>query len=551
MTLTTGKKDINLKSLISGYPSWAHPSVHYFEEDWEKLRDTFQGERTVKEKATQYLPQLSGMTTDEYHLYLENATFYNMTNRTVGALVGTLFRRNPVVGNLPKKLNSKVRRITRDGQSLRSFTRQTAKEVVHMGRYGVLVDMAEGGGDPYLAGYVTESILDWSFKMIGDREVLTEVLLMETYLPEHRIPNVRRAWKIRIRALRLRNGIYEQHIYDAGTNQVYPEITRDADRIFVPTNRGRPLDFIPFMFFGSDNNAADTQRSSMLDIAQMNLSHYRSYAHLEHGRFYTGLPVYYVSKGTGEGKGEYTIGPSVVWEIGPGENAGIIEFNGNGLKFLENAISTKEAHISTLGGRLIGVAQVAVSESDGQSAMKERNEQALLLNVSMSLDEGFSTVLQWWAMWQDVNKTEAEKISIEFNKDFMLSQAAAREFRAVQQMYMDGLLPIEVVFDYLKRAEVIPDWMEIEEFKALLESTSSFPNNPDIDAKQRGFPDRKTELELQDGEKDRTQEKEIADDANALSLKQARMSQQTAEKNAKAAAKAKASQTPKPSGTTE
>ncbi|WP_410176762.1 DUF4055 domain-containing protein [Sinorhizobium medicae] len=153
----------------------------------------------------------------------------------------------------------------------------------------------------------------------------------------------------------------------------------------------------------------------------------RSYAHLEHGRFYTGLPVYYVSKGTGEGKGEYTIGASVVWEIGAGENAGIIEFNGNGLKFLENAIATKEAHISTLGGRLIGVTTSSVSESDNQVSMKDRNEQALLLNVSMALDEGFTQVLQWWASWQDVQTSEAEEISIEFNKDLMLKEAAARE----------------------------------------------------------------------------------------------------------------------------
>lgn len=551
VSFTTGKKDINLKSLISGYPTWAHPTVHYFEDDWEILRDTFQGERTVKEKGTAYLPQLSGMDDSEYGLYLTNATFYNMTNRTVGALVGTLFRRNPVVGNLPDKLVKKMRRVTRNGQSLRSFTRQTAKEVVHMGRYGVLVDMAASGGDPYLAGYVTESILDWSYEMIGDREELTEVVLMETYLPKNSANNVARQWKIKIRVLRLVEGVYQQHIYNALDNQVYPDILREADEVITPTNRGRPLNFIPFMFFGSDNNAADTQRSSMLDIAQMNLSHYRSYAHLEHGRFFTGLPVYYVSKSTGEGKGEYTIGPSVVWEVGPGESAGIIEFNGNGLKFLENAISTKEAHISTLGGRLIGVASSNVSESDSQSAMKERNEQALLLNVSLSLDEGFSTVLQWWAQWQDIAQSVAEEISIEFNKDFMLSQAAAREFRAIQQMYQDGILPIEVVFDYLKRAEVIPDWLELEEFKKLLDKEDSFPNNVDVEARMRGFPDRKTEIELEENDKDRVQEKEIADDANAISLKQARMSQQTAEKTAKANAKAKAQQAAKTPATTE
>jgi len=520
----TGKKDISLRNIVSGYPTWAHPSVHYHSVDWEMLRDTFQGERQVKEKSTIYLPQPSGLDDTEYQLYLENATFYNMTNRTVGALVGTIFRRNPVISNLPKRLLKKVRKITKNNQSLRAFTRRTAKEVIHMGRYGVLVDMPAQGGDPYLTGYVTEAILDWTVSMVEDREVLTEVLLMEVALPDHTLgaTTAQRKYQIKIRALRLVDGVYEQHVYNSLPNQTYPDVNRLPDEVIRPTNRGVALKYIPFVIFGTESNGADVERSSMLDIAQMNVSHYRSYAHLEHGRYYTGTPIWWVSKGQGEGKGEYTIGASTVWEVGPGESAGLIEFNGNGLKFLENAIETKEAHISTLGGRLIGVSTSSVSESDNQVNMKDRNEQALLLNVSMALDEGFTSILQWWASWQDVKIAETEEISIEFNKDFMLKDAAAREFRAIQQMYQDGVLPIEVVYDYLKKAEVIPDWLELEEFKKLLASKNSFPNNPDAEANSRGFPDRKTELELEEAEKDRKSQENIAESASAVALKQAR-----------------------------
>jgi hypothetical protein len=53
----------------------------------------------------------------------------------------------------------------------------------------------------------------------------------------------------------------------------------------------------------------------ILDILTLNVSHYKTYAQLEHGRFYTANPIYYVS-GAGEEDTEYHIGPSVVWEIG-------------------------------------------------------------------------------------------------------------------------------------------------------------------------------------------------------------------------------------------
>jgi hypothetical protein len=535
----TGKKDINLATLMSSYPTWAHPSVHYHARDWEKLRDTFQGEREVKEKGGVYLPRPSGLDDEEFAFYIDNATYFNMTNRTVGALTGTIFRRNPVIENLPEKLKDKLKRITKDAQSLRSFTRLTAKEVIHMGRYGVLVDMGRDGGDPYLTGYVTEAILDWTTGVVGDREVLTEVILMEAVLQPHttvvkgsrgktQMTVMNRGYSVRIRALRLVDGIYQQHIYDSLATETYPDITRDPTDIITPTNRGAKLNYIPFMIFGAEGNSAGINRSPMLDITQMNLSHYRSYAHLEHGRWYTATPVYWASKATTDRPGEYTLGASVVWELSAGESAGVIEFNGNGLKFLENAIETKEAHIATLGGRVIGVTTSSVSESDNQVAMKDRNEQALLLNVSLSLDEGFTKVLQWWATWQDVKIADAEKIAVEFNKDFMLSAAAAREFRAIQQMYDDGLLPIEVVYDYLKRAEVIPDWMDIEEFKKLLASKQSFINNPDVHANQRGMPDRKSEL------------KDLTETQAALDLKAARQQQDHQSKLAKENAKATA-----------
>lgn len=524
MARKTGKKEINLATIMSSYPTWAHPSVHYHQVDWDILRDTYQGERMVKEKGGEYLPKPSGLDDSEFAFYVENATYFNMINRTVGALVGTIFRRNPVINNLPEKLVGKLRSITKDGQSLRSFTRRAAKEVIHMGRYGVLVDMPKDGGTPYLTGYVTEAILDWTTEMIGDREELTEVLLMEAKLQPNSAQRnaVTRGYGIRIRALRLINGVYQQHVYDSLATEVYPDLNRIPNEIVTPTNRGTPLKSIPFKVFGTDSNSPDIERSSMLDIAQMNISHYRSYAHLEHGRWYTATPVYWASKATSERTGEYTLGASVVWELSAGESAGVIEFNGNGLKFLENAIATKEAHISTLGGRVIGVTTSSVSESDNQVAMKDRNEQALLLNVALSLDEGFTEVLKWWATWQDVKIPEADQISIEFNKDFMLKDAAAREFRAIQQMYDDGLLPIDVVYDYLKRAEVIPDWLELEEFKKLLASKEGFINNPDADAKQRGFPDRKTELDLEEAEKDRETQAEIAESQAAIALKAAR-----------------------------
>ena len=258
---------------------------------------------------------------------------------------------------------------------------------------------------------------------------------------------------------------------------------------------------------------------ALLDIADLNISHYQSYAHLEHGRFYTGLPVFYAPVGaSGSGKGSYTVGPSVVWEVESGQNnkPGILEFNGHGLKFLENALDQKEQHIASLGGRMMGVRPIATAESDNALKLKERNEQATLLDISTSLTDGLSILLRYWAVWQDVDETTAQDIICDINKDFLFDNIGAREFRAIHAMYKDGVLPVEVLYEYMRRSDVIPDWMKIEEFKKLLENVNSFPGQPDAEARLiHGYPNKQSQI----NDQSKNRELDIEEDAQALAEK--------------------------------
>lgn len=530
ISYTTRQTRLKVQDLTSSFPSWAHPDVLYSEEDWELLRDTYRGERFVKIKGQEYLKRPSGMDDDEYELYLENATFYPMVSRTVGALVGTVFRRDPATINVPKKLIEKLNNVGKKGESFRTVSRRQARETILMGRYGVLLDRPQGKGDPYFVGYVAEAILDWKTEMINGRDQFTYVVLMEIEETEPTSSTGRRFYP-KMRVLKLvetpTGYQYEQHIYKnmtgdgsrpnvrtqgggsysdgTGPNSSYPDLGGEPTEKIVPLRRGTPLDYIPFVMFTPDSATVETEQSPMIDIARMNMSHYRSYAHLEQGRFYTGCPIFWVTRqntGSGGDK-DYFLGPSMVWELEPGQKAGLLEFNGNGLKFLESALREKEQHAATLGGRFIGVTTASVSESDNQTAMKDRNEQALLLTTTLAMDEGWTLLLKWWAFWEDAKKPDIDKILVRFNKDFLLKQAAAREFRAIHQMYSDGILPIEVVFEYLQKADVVPDWLEIDEFKRMLEDEKSFPSQPDAAARSEGYPDKKTQLDEEQKEKDR------------------------------------------------
>jgi hypothetical protein len=237
---------------------------------------------------------------------------------------------------------------------------------------------------------------------------------------------------------------------------------------------------------------------------------------LEHGRYFTALPVYWTQVEQNDGGGEYTIGPSVVWEIPLNARAGLIEYNGSGLKYLSDALKEKEDQIAALGGRLIGENSITgTSQRPNYSAqLADRNEQAMLLSVALTMDSGFTRMLRWFCGWIDVGQDAIDKFTVEFNKDFIFSSISAREFRAIEAMYLDGVLPIEIVFDYFKRAEVIPDWVDIDEFKVLLASAASFPESPNFEARQEGYPDAGAKIVSDDKELDRELQVELLEMQN-------------------------------------
>jgi hypothetical protein len=494
-----------IKPELMSLPAWTHPEVVYWYPEWKMIRDAAGGEKDVKAEGVLYLPRFEGMTGQEYQTYLENATYYNFTGRTLGALKNAVFRRRARIDNIPQRFTKRMEKISRAGSSFTIFSKYVAREILALGRFGVLVDMPSKPAaepQPYLAGYLAENILDWETDDDPDtgRERLTRVTLREWVLSKVATghPGVTRQYLARYRTLSLEavppyNGV----VYTQRVNE--PTETADAtlDLTIPPhvvTRRGAPVSFIPFRIFGAVDSSAAVESPPMLDIAQLNLSHYRSYAHLEHGRVYTGFPIYNVEVSAAGESEDYEIGPNRVWETPVGCQARLLEFNGQGLKFLENALLQKESQAASLGGRMIGVTPQSVSESDNQLRMKDRNEASILLDVAHSLDEGATQVLRWWVWFSGGSQEESDAVVVEYNKDFLLDSIGAREFRAIQAMYLDGVIPIEVVYDYLRKAEVVPDWMEMEEFKRLLESAGSFPNQPDFDARKKGFPDKKTQL---------------------------------------------------------
>lgn len=510
----------------------AHAEYIYWRSEWRKLRDVLAGQREIKRQGKVYLKGLAGQDNEGYDRYLDGATFYNMTGQTLNGMIGQVFMRDPLIIGLPPKFKNIIRlKFGKDGSGHSAFCKTIVSEQIAMGRYGVLVDApSTPTTEPisYVVGYATENILDWDVEDVDGTFQLTRVLLREFTRAKHTqtAPIKRNPYltppdtSLRTQRIQQKQSIVQpasyinNYTYSTTYRELILEEQEDGTRVYrqrvyvdtlnsveyetlTPQIRGKTLDFIPFKFFGAAGNQPDVEKPPILDIADLNLSHYRTYALLEWGRAYTALPVYYAQGNDDETAAEYHIGPSMVWEVPVGSEPGIVEYTGQGLKALETALDTKERQISAIGGRMLPGAKFG-SESPDQTAARQSSEHALLLNVIQACESGLIDVIRWWLFWRDVPLSVTEGVNYNINRTFANAGLGAREYRAIHMMYKDGVIRIEDFYNYLMKADVLDPETTQEDFVAGLTDPDNFPNNPDMAARTRGYTSRQQELDAAD-----------------------------------------------------
>lgn len=445
---------------------------------WKQIRDVMKGEKAVKDRGRMFLPQMSGQTDQEYLAYISRATFFNALYRTKQGLMGSIFGRQPVV-SYPEGEKAYLKVIGRANETLLTLLRKASDEVLTTARAGLLVDRPEGAGEPYIAVYKAEEILNWRQREIKGRKVVDQVLLLEHYETPGE-DDIGVDQKPRWRVLELDSeGYYRQRVTEAVKKNGSPDFSKSRE--IVPTNRGALLDFIPFIFVGPWELGPQIQKPPLEDIFWLNLSHYRSYADLEHGRHYTALPTYYVAGDSDDENGsQLAVGPNVVWELNAGDQAGILEYRGAGLSYLENALESKQSQMATLGAKLLAQQRKQAALGETMLRMMERGETSILMSITDNLNEAFTQALRWVFWWKDYR--DVSNVSVEVNQDFTDGPMTARELRVIQTFHEEGLLPISTMYSIFRRLGIIPSDVTIEEYRELLNTEDEFVQKDDVDA---------------------------------------------------------------------
>lgn len=415
-----------------------HPHYKEHEDDWIDCRQAYEGERAVKAAGVRHLPKLTGQTEEEYLAYKKRALFYSITSKTLSALVGMALDERPAL-EYPEKLARYFE--DNSGTQFYELFGTTVQELLLMGRFGALIDRPVGGGDPFVVMYPTECITNWRRDDNGDLQM---VVLRETVLEENADDEYDHISRTQYRKLELVNGELQITVHRTAPNS-------DIFQPSLPTtitNTGLVMKSIPFICVTPNGLEITPAKPPMLDIVNVNLSHYRTSADLEHGRHFTGLPTPWI---TGAEAATMHIGSTKAWVI-PNHQArvGFLEFTGQGLLSLEKALNEKQSQLASMSARLIDNSSKG-SEAAETVRLRYMSETASLKTIVRATQAFLSKIYNTIAEMES-----APKVTIGLNMDFLDAKLTAQEVKAWSEAYLSGSISKEIFVYNLKKGRALP-----------------------------------------------------------------------------------------------
>ena len=449
------------------YNNWAHKAA--------KTRTVIAGEEAVKSAGEMFLPHLNGLSGREYDDYKERAQFYNASRRTLSALVGSVFRRGATFTR-PAELDDVINDIDLDGTTANHFTKQILKEVLTVGRHGILVDYDETQKRPYCNHYIGETIINHRMGMHNGILQLEMVVLAESKETIDSQDEFETSHQTCYRVLRLQEGVYTQQIYYVDGNRT------NAGEITIPTIQGRTLDYIPFVVINTTSLGCDYEDSPLLDLVNMNINHYKFSADIGHSLHFTALPTPYatgVDNYGGESK-EATplrIGSTNMLMLPQGSSVGMLEFSGAGVNSLRQYLNDCEGKMGKLGARLLEKPS-AQPETAETTSIRQAAEGSALITVVESVDAGITMALKYCADYMNI---DIDSVDAELNRDFIDAKMNSKSLIELIQAYQTGGISEETLYYNLHKGEILPpDHNRTEEITRLqgLKETVEQPSQP-------------------------------------------------------------------------
>lgn len=446
-----------------------HPDYVEFAEDWTQMRDTYRGERIVKEAGTKYLPATLGMIQDgmtvanapgmlAYTGYKKRAHFPDIVREAVEAAIGVMHQKPPVI-ELPAALEPIRERATLHNESLEVLLRRINTEQLITGRLGLLVDfplntrmLAEGAAAPtgvvstkpaardvpYIAVYTAETIINWDAGYQDGLGVdsLNLVVLDESAVERQADFSWELKKKYRVLVLGDTNENEAENATDVYRVGVFSDnqLTFSEAAMITPMFRGQSSKAIPFTIINSKDVVPQPDDAPLLGLASLVLSIYRQDADYKQTLFMQGQDTLVTIGANDEGE-TLRAGAGAHIAVPQGGDAKYIGVSSTGLAEQRQALENDRARAANKGGQLLD--SVSKERESGEAlTIRVAARTASLKQIALAGAFGLQHALQDAARWIGANPDEVivtpnlDFVSETFDADQLLKLMSARNVGA-------------------------------------------------------------------------------------------------------------------------
>lgn len=417
--------------------------------EWALMRDAVAGESAIKAAGERYLPLPSGFKSQAdagaaaYASYKDRAQFPEILAPTIFALIGIAHGKEIGI-EMPESMMRLTENADGKGLPLEAFHRRITRQILVAGRYGVLVDAPEGGGDPVLAGYEAENIINWDDQFF----VLDESGKVRNGFDWDDLDQQR--------VLMLEDGRYVQKVYVDG----------DLTSTLLPITRGeKAIGAVPFTVASAVDVSGVLHTPPLIGVARAAKAIYQLSADYRHQLYMSGQETLVAINGPAPS----AVGAGVVHSMTGSE--GVVP----DLKYVSPTCSGIDAHLKAIednrtaaiqaGARLLEQSN-AVQESGSARQLRFASETATLTSIVQTSCALLERALRDVAMLEGLNENE---VIVTPPKDLLANTMTPTEFAALFGTYQSGAMSWDTFYQKGQEGGIYSPERTAEEEYALIE----------------------------------------------------------------------------------
>ena len=438
---------------------------------WGRMQAVTNGTDFIRYYAPTYLPKEPREPDDAYKTRVQRSVLSPYTVRLIDNAAGLILRR-PIKIDGDEIWTIWSENVDGLGSSLNEYARRALVSALCYGHSGILVDFPPDPGvdtlfeerqlgrRPYFNHIDAFQIWGWRQESAIPNSPLTQIRLHEFgTIPEGRFGQIRVE---RIRVIEPdRYEVYQRN------GEVYGSSSgADSGEIGLVETGELPFNQIPFVPIYTNRTGMLTSYPPLIDIANINITHYQRQADLIHALHIAAMPIL-VLEGWDDADDSTAVGVNYGLITTPGNKVYYVNADSGAFQAQQEELKELEMQMSTLGiSKLLG--QKYVGESADAKRIDQAQANSVLSIISMELESSLQQAYYFAARYLGI-----EPPRITLDRDFDFYKMLGQDISVIGQLRAEGALSNETYLDILKSGEIIPDRVdltaELEKINALQE----------------------------------------------------------------------------------